>query len=348
MSKPLVLVTGATGMIGYAVLLRLLQAGYQVRCAVRSQASFDRMVSLAPTQPYLSQLSNVIVPDITVAGCYDEAVAGDVTYVVHVASPIPTYAEPDADDFELTILRPAVRGTINMLEAAAKQASIKRVVITGSMGSLTAYVEFYERMTPVTEDTRAHDFTRPFASEQQAYLASKTLAFQAAKDFMAQNQAKATFDVVHILPAFVIGRDETVTDPKHIAKGSNGCLMASLLGLPRPILPGAMVHLDDIAEMHLQALDTDTVPGGHDFLGCCIDNEPVHWTDAYDIVKRRFPDALDAGLIKLAAPEDAATFPTLVSNKKAREIMGIKFKSYEEQVVSLVEHYLELVGRAQQ
>lgn len=346
MSKPLVLLTGATGMVGYRILVHLLQAGYSVRCAVRTTASFERIASLAPTKSYLSQLSSVLVPDITVPGAYDEAVVG-ITHVIHVASPIFATSLDSAavdDDFESSLLRPAVRGTTNMLEAAAKQATIKRIVITGSMGSLVANFEGYAEL--ITEDTRRHDFGRPFASEPHAYIASKSLAFQAAKDFMAQNEG-LSFDLVHILPAFVIGRDDTVTDPSQIIKGTNGCVMPSLLGHARPPVPGATVHIDDVAEMHLLALDMDKVKGGEDFLACCTDGKEGQWADCLEIASRRFPEAVEDGRLKLVAPEDAPTLPNPVSNKKAREVMGITFKSYAEQVVSVVEHYLELLGKAQ-
>lgn len=346
MPSSLVLLTGATGMVGYRILIRLLQAGYSVRCAVRSTASFDRITSLAPTKPYLSQLSSVLVPDITVPGAYDEAVIG-ITYVIHVASPIfATSLEEvsEDDDFESSLLRPAVRGTTSMLEAAGKQSTIQRVVITGSMGSLVANIEGYAEL--ITEDTRRHDFTRPFEAEPLAYIASKTLAFQAAKDFMNQNKG-LSFDLVHILPVFVIGRDDTVTDPSQIMKGTNGCVMPALLGHPRRPVPGSTVHIDDVAEMHLLALDKDKVKGGEDFLASCTDGKEGQWADCLEIARRRFPEAVDDGRLKLVAPEDAPTVPNPVSNKKAREVMGIKFKSYEEQVVSVVEHYLELLGKLQ-
>lgn len=344
MPDSLVLLTGVTGMVGYSVLLRLVRSGYRVRCAVRTQSSFDRIASLAPTQPYLSQVSSILVPDMGVDGAYDDA-AADVTYIIHVASPIPLLdGEDSTDDYESSMLQPAVRGTLNMLEAATKHKPvIKRVVMTGSMSSLCATIEAFE--TLLDEDTRRHEFKRPFESQPYAYIASKTLAFQAAKDFM---KVQRDFELVHVLPAFIIGRDETVTNASQIAKGSNGVVMASLLGHPRPPVGGASVHLDDIAEMHLRALTVDTQGGKYvDFLGCCTDSQTVQWTDAYEIVKRRYPQAVEAGLVKFVDAENAATLPNPISNKRAREVMGIQFKSYEEQVVSVMDHFLELVQAKQ-
>ncbi|KJZ70007.1 hypothetical protein HIM_10588 [Hirsutella minnesotensis 3608] len=51
MARDLVLLTGATGMIGFKTLAVLLEAGYQVRAAVRNQAGFDKISALKPITP---------------------------------------------------------------------------------------------------------------------------------------------------------------------------------------------------------------------------------------------------------------------------------------------------------
>lgn len=54
----------------------------------------------------------------------------DCTYVLHVASPFP--AENPRDEME--VIRPAVEGTKNVLDACAKtKGAVKRVVVTGSV-----------------------------------------------------------------------------------------------------------------------------------------------------------------------------------------------------------------------
>lgn len=121
-------------MIGFRVLTLLLEAGYKVRAAVRNQAGFDRISKLKPVAPYASELTSVIVPDITVAGAYDEAVKG-VEYIVHVASPLASNTPPGVD-YESYLIQPAIQGTVGILESAAKTTGIKRIVITGSILSI--------------------------------------------------------------------------------------------------------------------------------------------------------------------------------------------------------------------
>ena len=56
----------------------------------------------------------------------------DCTYVIHVASPLPT--ENPRDE----LIRPTVEGTKSVLEACAKtKGGVKRVVLTSSCSAIT-------------------------------------------------------------------------------------------------------------------------------------------------------------------------------------------------------------------
>jgi nucleoside-diphosphate-sugar epimerase len=122
-------------MIGFKTLVDLLQAGYNVRAAVRNQAGFERVARLKPVATYTAQLRSIIVPDMTIPGAYDEAVKG-VKYVIHVASPLVTNT-PKGVDYESYMIQPAIRGTIGILESANKIPGIEKVVITASVVSIT-------------------------------------------------------------------------------------------------------------------------------------------------------------------------------------------------------------------
>jgi nucleoside-diphosphate-sugar epimerase len=64
-----------------------------------------------------------------VNGDYTYAIKG-VDAVVHVASPV----EFGDKEFKESHLAPAVQGTRGVLNAAAKEASVKAVVMTGTVG----------------------------------------------------------------------------------------------------------------------------------------------------------------------------------------------------------------------
>jgi hypothetical protein len=114
-----------------------LEAGYKVRVAVRNDTGSSKIKAFKSTAPYEPQIEFITVPDITVSGAYDDAVNG-VKYVVHVASP---FATPDLfeSEFESSYIQPAIKGSIGMLESAAKVEDIQRVVITGSYLSIAGF-----------------------------------------------------------------------------------------------------------------------------------------------------------------------------------------------------------------
>lgn len=85
MSKPLVLVTGASGYVGASVVHAFLRAGYRVRGTVRKQAQAGAWRYRLPHYDE-ERLDFAIVEDMGREGAYDEAIK-DVEVVVHTASP---------------------------------------------------------------------------------------------------------------------------------------------------------------------------------------------------------------------------------------------------------------------
>ena len=83
-----ILLTGATGFIGFRTLVQALRAGYHVRIAVRGPPNVTKIQNAPSIQPYLASISFTKIADMTSPGAYDEAIQG-CDYVIHVASPIP-------------------------------------------------------------------------------------------------------------------------------------------------------------------------------------------------------------------------------------------------------------------
>ena len=129
MSKPLVFVTGATGFIGSHVVQQTLAAGYQVRVSVRKEAQIEVIRKVFSANA--SNLDFVVVTDFTAPEAFTKALE-DVTYVFHLASPMPG----TGNDFETDYLNPAAQGTIALLNAAKAVNTIKRVVIVSSLLAL--------------------------------------------------------------------------------------------------------------------------------------------------------------------------------------------------------------------
>jgi hypothetical protein len=150
--------------------------------------------------------------------------------------------------------------------------------------------------------------------------------------------------VINILPGFVLGRDGTVSNAVSLAKGSNGLLLGRLLGTRPPApYPGIPVHVDDVAVMHVRALDR-AIPGNHDYIACSHPLVGIDWAQGFDIVKKHFPKECAEGIFKGDTIAWPPTGKLLVDSTKAEKAFGLKFKGFEEQVVSTVGQYLELLG----
>lgn len=341
MTGQLVLITGANGHIGFRVVVFALQAGYHVRAAVRSQEKADRILA-APSIKELNpgkRLSFTFVPDLLQPGAYEEAVEG-VDYIIHLASPITNGISEDKYDTDL--IKPAIAGTLGILEAAQKSSTIKRIVITSSVVAMVPWYDFFEAETGKVfdEQSRTSNPTGPYKSEFEAYASSKVQAFNATFKFL--EETKPRFDVVHVAPSFVIGKDELVTDAADATRGTNGAALAQILGLKQSwTTPSASVHIDDVALAHIKGLEPH-IPSNYSLVTQSGGRKGTNWADAIDIVNRNFPKAVAAGIL----PNDgfAPTKHTIIDASETAKLLDIEFKTFEEQVISVVKHYLHLRG----
>jgi len=344
MAGDLILLTGATGLVGFAVLRAALDKGYKIRAAVRSEEKAE-IVRSNPTLKGFdeNQLSFAIVPDILPEGAFDSAAQG-VRYILHVASPVPAPHITGEDDLETVIVKPAIQGTMGILHSARKAGTVQRVVITSSAAALipmAAMVGQADKDHIFGPDDRVDPVPAPYENiPQVAYSASKILALQAAEEFAKQ---KPGFDVIHIHPSVVLGRDELALKAKDLDKGSNHFALAPVLGENNPApFPMSICHISDVAEAHVRALDPE-IDGNQSFLLSCTGDEGYEWEDIKVYASKNFPDAVKKGLLP-----NNGSFPgfTLKSDpSKIEKVMGIKLKSYEDMAVDLVGQYVGLLEK---
>lgn len=333
-----------------ALLLR-----YSVRVAVRNEDGVKKVQAAPSVQKFLDKLSFTLVPDIIAPGAYDEAVKG-VRYIIHLASPIAkpvspnfleliasatiplTLSRKEFTEFERQVIEPAVNGTIGILESAKKEPGVQRVVLTSSIAGFIPVTKFAaEDGTVFNEKSSTPTPHGPFEyGIFQAYCASKIGALHAAEDWIAEQ--KPSFEVNFVAPAFVIGKNELVTDVKDILGGTNATSLAILLGETKGPTPSTSVHVNDIAKMHVLALDPK-VPAGEMFIGVS-ENSNTHWEDAIEIAKKSFPDAVAKGIFPLGGANE--TKRLIIDNSYTKRVLGIEFASYEEQVKSVAQHYIDL------
>ncbi|GAA5910226.1 hypothetical protein JCM6882_001779 [Rhodosporidiobolus microsporus] len=180
-------VTGASGFIGSAVAIRFLDLGHSVRLPLRTEEQ-ARAWRETYGERYKGRIETVLlVKKMDEEGVFEEAVKGcDV--VVHAASPVTFTIERGAEE---DILKPAIAGTLSLLNTAKKTKTVKMVVYTSS---LSAYTSIRVLQTTGEEVRLDDDSWNPFTYEEAAkmtdqdgeeiYSASKALAERTAWEFM--------------------------------------------------------------------------------------------------------------------------------------------------------------------
>ncbi len=181
----------------------------------------------------------------------------------------------------------------------------------------------------------------PFTEAGPAYFASKRFAYRATGDFIAAYNPR--FTIVNIMPTYIIGRRELASTPAELFSGSNSIALSSILGhsLPKPA-SGVTVHVDDVARVHVEAMTNEQIQTHEDFVLNGDGTDGVVWTEALKIAEKHFPEAVEKGVLPLGGNVQAHR--RRVDGSKAEMVFG-KMMGFEEQIVSLVGQYVELVEK---
>jgi len=212
-----VLVTGASGFIGWHVADQLARAGAKVRALVR------------PATERKEEAFEWFDGDLLRRDSLDAA-AKDCRYVFHVAGDYRFWARDPAEIFANN-----VQGTINLLEAA-KAAGAEKIVYTSTTGIL-------EKGSPerlATEERLASP-----SSFKGPYKRSKFEAFREA-----QKRADAGWPIVTALPTAPIG-------PHDLKPTPTGMIVVQFLNGRIPMLARTGLNFVDVrqcAKGHLVAM----------------------------------------------------------------------------------------------
>jgi nucleoside-diphosphate-sugar epimerase len=325
-----VLVTGGSGFLGSHVILKLLNAGHEVRATVRSlnrEETVRTMLRDAGADPH--ERLSFFAADLGRDEGWAEAVAG-CDFVMHVASPMPAAAPKNEDE----LIIPARDGVLRVLRAA-RDASVMRVVLTSSCGAI------YYGHPPQTAPFDETSWTNLDGGEMSAYVKSKAIAERAAWDFMAAEGGALELSVVNPSGIFgpVLGPDfsSSIELVKRLMSGAPGC----------PRLYFGVVDVRHVADLHLRVM-TDPAAKGERFIA--VSGDPLSMLDIAGVLKARLPDAarkvptrqLPDWFVRFVAlfdPRMRQLLPLLghvrhASSAKAERVLGWKPRPREDAIVA--------------
>lgn len=223
-----VLLTGASGFLGWHVARVLLERGHNVRALLRPGSTVQEL----KVEPVTGDLRDSASLDRAVAGC---------GLVFHVAADYRLWAKDPSD-----LYRSNVDGTRNLLEAS-RRAGVERVVYTSTVGCIgIPHGGIGDESQPVTLEEMTGDYKR-----------SKFMAEQVALGF-----ARGGFPVVIVNPTAPVGDHDVKPTP------TGKIVVDFLKGdMPAFIDTGLnIVDVRDTAEGHLLACERGR-PGERYILG---------------------------------------------------------------------------------
>jgi nucleoside-diphosphate-sugar epimerase len=247
-----ILVTGGTGYIGSWVTKMLLEKGYTVRLTVRDkskEAKYQHLINIANKTEGTLEFWEA---NLLTEGVFDEPAEG-CSAIMHLASPF-TLSFKDA---QTELIDPALKGTQNVLNAATKSSTVKKVVLTSSVAAIHGdNIDMQE--SGLSEFTEEH-YNYSSSVSHQPYSYSKVLA---EKEAWKIHEGQDKWKLVVINPSLVMGPSLTQTSNSESLAIMKDMLSGKYyVGVPDVML--GYVDVRDVATAHLLALENENSEGRH-------------------------------------------------------------------------------------
>ncbi len=342
-TKP-VMVTGASGYIANWIVKLLLEAGCTVHGTVRdpgNEKSVGPLKKIAASAP--QGTLKLFKADLLDKNSFDAPMAG-CEVVMHTASPFVVRGFKNAHE---ALIRPAVEGTRNVLEAVNRTASVKRVVLTSSVAAVYGDCADMKKIPRgfFTEE----DWNFSSSENHQPYSYSK---FLAEKEAWKIHDAQNRWRLVTINPGMVGGPALT----KSSASTSIDTMIALGTGRLWPAVPSmrlAWVDVRDVAQAHVEAAFRPDAEGRH----LITNGEPTmleivrilrkHFGKGYKFPVFEVPKILIkwfAWVIDSSATpkfiEQNSEYPLKFDNSRSRQRLGLQYHSLEQ---TFVDHFRQLL-----
>lgn len=328
-----VLVTGASGFVGSAIVRTFLNAGFSVRVLVRPSSPRSNFAGL-PVEIAEGDLRD----KASIA-----AALKDVRYLVHTAADYRIWTRKPSELMAANVL-----GTRTIMEEALK-SGVEKIVYTSSVCTLAP-------SSPADPADEKHSHNGDDA--YNPYKRSKILAEEGVRSLIA----KAGLPAVIVNPSTPVG-------PRDIKPTPTGRIIVECAAgrMPAYVDTGLnLVHVDDVAEGHLAALRRGVIGeryilGGQnirlrDMLGEIARQTGRHPPRVKLPVQAVFPFAVASEAVAwCTGKEPFATRDSLrmarqymfFNDAKARKDLGYASRPYEEGIADALAWFYEagMLGR---
>ncbi len=206
--------------------------------------------------PNIKYSIEIVQANLTDKESWVKAIRG-CRYVYHVASPFPgSGSELTLDEQQERIIKPAVDGTRNVLQAVAEVGGVKRVVVTSSMAAISCGLLGHPDK-PIDYKYSEKDWS--VETSLSPYELSKKKAEEVAWEFVEKLEEDKKFELAVVNPGYVQG-------PLLSASSGAGTqvLCSSLLAGKIPAIPDVyflMVDVRDVVALHKAAMETPDAAG---------------------------------------------------------------------------------------
>ncbi|KAL8172400.1 hypothetical protein V2J09_024204 [Rumex salicifolius] len=298
-------VTGASGYIGSWLVKNLLQSGHFVHAAVRHPERCSYLLSKWNGGTRLK----LFKADLQDDGSFDDPVNGcDGSYV------------------QLNIIEPAIKGTLNLLRSCSNSDSVKRVVFTSSISTISAQEDNGRWRSVVDESCRTHiDHVLATKASGWVYVLTKLLTEEAAFKFAKEND----IDLVSIITTTVGGPFLTSIVPSSIRVLLSPItedieLFPILVSVSTRMGSMCLVHIEDICNAHIFLMEHPLAQGKY---MCCAGN--CHVSELLDLLIKAYPKP-NMQRIKSAERGKA---PSKISSKKLLDL-GFVYKYHLHDIIN--------------
>ncbi|KAG8919992.1 methylglyoxal reductase (NADPH-dependent) gre2 [Tulasnella sp. 417] len=335
-----VLLTGANGFLGYQITKSLLERGHTVVGTVRSESKtkylkekFSKFISEDE-----ARLKFAVVEDIATPGSFDEVLK---TYqfdaVIHSSSPFIT----DVKDVEEDLYRPAIQGTLGILESIKANApTVKRVVVTSSFAAVNDLTKGQRPEHTYTEEdwspiTREDGLENPRAG----YTASKKLAEEAAWNFVKTKNPG--FALTTICPPMIYGPPEQETGGLSALNTSAAEIYAYFCGTREPAnRVWLWVDVRDVALAHVLAAES-TAANNQRYLVTAGNYSAQQFSD---YIWKYYPERAASRNISKGTP--GQLYPERgvykADNSKSKKDLGLAYRNLETTLKDMLGRFEEI------